>query len=127
QQPLPADEEPPAARLRVHDLRALPADAVAERLAEMRDAGTHRRMAVERGEVLRVDLSLVPGGRSRLHVDLDMLAGDAISLRVILADLRDLVDEPGRQLPGIHRDVRGELAARAARAAASRSSADARW
>ncbi|MBM7412546.1 amino acid adenylation domain-containing protein [Clavibacter michiganensis] len=127
QQPLPADEEPPAARLRVHDLRALPADAVDARLAEMRDAGTHRRMAVERGEVLRVDLTLLPFGRSRLHVDLDMLAGDAISLRVLLADLRDLVDAPGRPLPGIQRDVRAELAARAARAAESRSSADARW
>ncbi|MBF4622856.1 non-ribosomal peptide synthetase [Clavibacter sp. VKM Ac-2872] len=127
QQPLPADEEPPAARLRVHDLRAGDADAVDARLARMRDEGTHRRMAVERGEVLRVDLTLLPGGRSRLHVDLDMLAGDAISLRVLLADLRDLVEEPGRPLPAIRRDVRVELAARAARAAASRTSADARW
>ncbi|RII89548.1 hypothetical protein, partial [Clavibacter michiganensis] len=104
-----------------------PADAVDERLAEMRDEGTHRRMAVERGEVLRVDLTLLPFGRSRLHVDLDMLAGDAISLRVILADLRDLVAGPGRPLPAIHRDVRAELAARAARADASRASEDARW
>ncbi len=117
QQPLPADEEPPAARLRVHDLRAEDADAVDARLERMRHDGTHRRMAVERGEVLRVDLTLLPFGRSRLHVDLDMLAGDAISLRVLLADLRDLVEEPGRQLPAIHRDVRAELAARAARAA----------
>ncbi|MWJ20525.1 non-ribosomal peptide synthetase, partial [Clavibacter michiganensis subsp. michiganensis] len=127
QQPLPADEEPPAARLRVHDLRAEDADAVDARLERMRHDGTHRRMAVERGEVLRVDLTLLPFGRSRLHVDLDMLAGDAISLRVLLADLRDLVEEPGRQLPAIHRDVRAELAARAARADASRTSADARW
>ncbi|RII86189.1 non-ribosomal peptide synthetase, partial [Clavibacter californiensis] len=102
QQPLPADEEPPAARLRVHDLRAWDGDAVDERLARMRDEGTHRRMAVERGEVLRVDLTLLPGGRSRLHVDLDMLAGDAFSLRVLLADLRDLVEEPERPLPAIH-------------------------
>ncbi|MDO4075942.1 amino acid adenylation domain-containing protein [Clavibacter michiganensis] len=127
QQPLPADEEPPAARLRIHDLRAEDADAVDARLERMRHDGTHRRMAVERGEVLRVDLTLLPFGRSRLHVDLDMLAGDAISLRVLLADLRDLVEEPGRQLPAIHRDVRAELAARAARADASRTSADARW
>ncbi|MDA3804709.1 amino acid adenylation domain-containing protein [Clavibacter sp. CT19] len=127
QQPLPAGEEPPAARLRVHDLRGLASDAVAERLARMRDAGTHRRMDVERGEVLRVDLTLLPGSDCRLHVDLDMLAGDAISLRVLLADLRALVEEPGRPLPAIRRDVRAELAARAARAEASRSSADARW
>jgi len=127
QQPLPAGEEPPAARLHVHDLRELPADQVAERLARMRDAGTHRRMDVEHGEVLRVDLSLLPGGGGRLHVDLDMLAGDAISLRVLLADLRALVEEPERALPAIRRDVRAELAARAARAEASRSSADARW
>ncbi|OUD96488.1 Phenyloxazoline synthase MbtB [Clavibacter michiganensis subsp. michiganensis] len=119
QQPLPADEEPPAARLRVHDLRAEDADAVDARLERMRHDGTHRRMAVERGEVLRVGLTLLPFGRRRLHVDLDMLAGDAISLRVLLADLRDLVEEPGRQLPAIHRDVRAELAARAARADAS--------
>ena len=34
-----------------------------------------------------ISLSLLPEGRSRLHVDLDMIAGDAMSFRLLMEDL----------------------------------------
>ncbi|UGQ12386.1 amino acid adenylation domain-containing protein [Yinghuangia sp. ASG 101] len=71
----------------VHDLRAASADDVDSRLEALRHAWSHQRMDPAAGEVLRVGLSLLPGGRTRLHVDLDMIAGDAVSLRILLADL----------------------------------------
>ena len=81
-----APAAPPA--VTVHDLTALAPGEVDRVLAGIRDASTHRRMDVAAGEVLDVALSLLPGGATRLHVDLDMIVADALSLRVLLEDLR---------------------------------------
>ncbi|MDG3009875.1 amino acid adenylation domain-containing protein [Rhodococcus sp. D2-41] len=71
------------------DLRgADDADAELERL---REAKTHQRLDVDRGQVLDVTLTLLPHGRSRMHLDVDMLAADAMSYRVLTADLARLV------------------------------------
>jgi aryl carrier-like protein len=50
----------------VHDLRTLGDDELRIRLDRLRDTGTHRRMRVEDGEVFIVELSLLPGGATRL-------------------------------------------------------------
>ncbi|WP_436775931.1 amino acid adenylation domain-containing protein [Yinghuangia sp. YIM S09857] len=85
----------------LHDLRDLSSDAVERRLAELRETWSHHRMDVAAGEVFRLGLSLLPEGRTRLHVDLDMIAGDAMSLRILLHDLRHLYETPDRPLPPI--------------------------
>ncbi|MEU5695821.1 amino acid adenylation domain-containing protein [Actinosynnema sp. NPDC020468] len=71
-----------------------------------------RRMDVEAGEVFRVVLSLLPGGATRLHVAVEMLAADAHSFRVLLADLADAY--LGRAAEPISLTYQGYLAARAA-------------
>ncbi|MFI7669772.1 amino acid adenylation domain-containing protein [Nocardia sp. NPDC049526] len=74
----------------VVDLRAhTPAAAEAE-LERLRDSKTHQRLAIEDGQVLDVTLSLLAEGRTRLHLDVDMIAGDAMSYRVLVADLAEL-------------------------------------
>jgi amino acid adenylation domain-containing protein len=79
-------DESPYARLIVHDLRdEADPGAVLERT---RQEYTHRAMDIESGQVFEIALSLLPEGRTRLHVDLDMVAADAISMRVLLDDLR---------------------------------------
>ncbi|RMI46682.1 non-ribosomal peptide synthetase [Streptomyces triticirhizae] len=83
----------------VHDLRRRPAEEVETFLAETRDRLTHRRMDVENGEVFDVALSLLPGGATRLHLDLDMVAADAASMRILLADLQRLYVDPAAELP----------------------------
>ncbi|MEV6392513.1 amino acid adenylation domain-containing protein [Nocardia xishanensis] len=87
QQTMPAPGRPVYS---VVDLRAESAEAAAAELARLRDAKTHQRLAIEDGQVLDVTLSLLAGGRSRLHLDVDMLAGDAMSYRVLVSDLAEL-------------------------------------
>ncbi|MGC5052493.1 amino acid adenylation domain-containing protein [Micromonospora sp. DT48] len=77
-------------KLTVHDLRDLPPQQRDETLLRVRDHMSHRRMRVEVGEVFDVQLSLLPDGRTRVHVQIEMLVADAHSFRVLLADLAAL-------------------------------------
>ncbi|KZB84009.1 non-ribosomal peptide synthetase [Amycolatopsis regifaucium] len=70
--------------LRVHDFREA---TDLSGLDDLRDRLSHRRLDIGSGEVFDVQLSLLPEGRTRTHVNLDMVAADALSLRVLLADL----------------------------------------
>lgn len=65
-------------------------DDVEARLEELREEKSHQRLRVEDGEVIDVTLSLLPDGRTRLHLDLDMLAADAMSYRLLMTDLATL-------------------------------------
>ncbi|GAB3456744.1 non-ribosomal peptide synthetase [Streptomonospora sediminis] len=98
----------------VHDLSALDAAEAQRSLEHTRDRSTHRRMDVAAGEVLDVALSLLPDGTTRLHVDLDMIVADALSLRVLLEDLRTAYD--GADLPPLDYGFARYLADRADRA-----------
>jgi mycobactin phenyloxazoline synthetase len=108
----------------VHDLRGLADDAVEQRLTELREAKSHQQLD---GQVLELTLSLLPGESSRLHVDLDMQAADAMSYRTLMADLAALYQ--GRQLPALrytYREYRQELARRDSRPQPQRD-ADRDW
>lgn len=72
------------------DLRGQDSATAETALAALRDRKTHQRMAVGDGQVIDVTLTLRDERRSRLHLDIDMLAGDALSLRVLLSDLARL-------------------------------------
>lgn len=71
----------------VNDFTDLDQQALDQRLAAIRDTKSHQQLD---GQVLELTLSLLPGHRSRLHVDLDMQAADAISYRTLMADLAGL-------------------------------------
>ncbi|WP_028935451.1 phosphopantetheine-binding protein [Pseudonocardia spinosispora] len=92
-----------AALLVVHDLRDSGPAEIEAHLMRVRDEFSHQMLDIERGEVLALALTLLPGGASRLHVDVDMVAADAVSYRILLADLTALVLHPQRPLsePGI--------------------------
>ncbi|MGA6207309.1 amino acid adenylation domain-containing protein [Nocardia testacea] len=81
----------------VVDLRAATAEAAEAELARVRDRMTHQRLAIDAGQMLDVVLSLRPGGHTRLHLDVDMIAGDAMSYRILIADLAELYH--GRGVP----------------------------
>jgi mycobactin phenyloxazoline synthetase len=94
----------------VHDFRDLAEDVVEQRLTGLREAKSHQQLD---GQVLELTLSLLPGESSRLHVDLDMQAADAMSYRTLMADLAALYQ--GRQLPALqytYREYRQEMARR---------------
>ncbi|MBV9321304.1 MAG: amino acid adenylation domain-containing protein [Mycobacterium sp.] len=80
----------------VHDLRDLDTETVDQRLAAIREAKSHQQL---NGAAFELTLTLLPHGRSRLHVDLDMQAADAMSYRTVMADLAALY--AGRRLPDL--------------------------
>ncbi|WP_051161579.1 non-ribosomal peptide synthetase [Nocardia brevicatena] len=79
------------------DLRDRSDEETQSELERLRERMTHQRLAIEDGQVIDVVLSLLADGRTRLHLDLDMIAADAMSYRVLVADLADLYH--GRRLP----------------------------
>ncbi|MFI6220496.1 amino acid adenylation domain-containing protein [Nocardia salmonicida] len=79
------------------DLREASVDEAEQRLVELRDARTHQRMAVEDGQVIDIALTRLADGRTRLHLDVDMLAADAMSYRILITDLARLYH--GEPLP----------------------------
>ncbi len=81
----------------VTDLRASSAEDAERRLGDLRTARTHQRMAVQDGQVIDIALTRLPEGRTRLHLDVDMLAADAMSYRILVTDLARLYH--GEQLP----------------------------
>lgn len=80
----PQDGDFPVA---VTDLRDLPADQIAEQLAATQRRKAHQQLT---DEVFELSLTLLPDTKTRLHVDLDMQAADAMSYRTLMADLAAL-------------------------------------
>ena len=48
---------------------------------------SHRKLKIEEGEVAGLELTLLPGNKTRLHIDLDLLIADVQSLQILLRDL----------------------------------------
>jgi len=90
------------------DLRNAGVDEAATRLEELRDSKSHQLMDVAAGQVIDVTLTLLPDDRHRVHVDVDMLAADALSYRRLLDDLAALYR--GESLPDIGYTFREYLA-----------------
>ncbi|MBL1100553.1 non-ribosomal peptide synthetase [Streptomyces coffeae] len=117
----------PGAPLTVHDLRERTAGEAESALEALRERNTHARLDIAAGDVFRAALCLLPDGRTRVQIDLDMMAGDALSLRVLLSDLRrfyDCPDDPPREL-GL--DYRRYLAEHDVRRRAEREQHAAWW
>ncbi|MEV6243391.1 condensation domain-containing protein [Lentzea sp. NPDC051838] len=62
-------------------------DAIRERLS-------HQRLDIEAGQVFSAELSLLADGRTRLHLDIDMVAADAVSYRILLSELARFYLDP---------------------------------
>lgn len=82
----------------VRDLTRLDQQTVDGQLRDIRNAKTHQRMDVAAGQGLDITLSLLPGSKTRLHIDVDMLVADAMSYRTLMADLATLYRDPGTDL-----------------------------
>ncbi|MDF3200874.1 amino acid adenylation domain-containing protein [Pseudomonas sp. 1912-s] len=88
--------------LTVHELPD--ALALRERLA-------HRCLEVRRGEVFDVQLSHLPNGRSRVHLNIDLLVADVLSISVLLRDLALIYSGQEAQLPRLEWDFAHYLSA----------------
>lgn len=111
--------------LQVNDLRRSDATAVDAELAAIRDRKSHQLLDVEAGQVVDLTLTLLPDDRHRIHFDIDMLAADAMSYRVLLADLVELYDGGQPARPAV--TYRDYLAHRAANPDPARVTDQAWW
>lgn len=81
--------------LTVHDDRsAQDGSELQRRLESRRHALSHRLLDVEAGHVFDVQLSLLPAGFSRLHLNIDMLAVDVRSIQIFFEDLARQITQP---------------------------------
>ncbi|NLR99821.1 hypothetical protein HGP17_23615 [Rhizobium sp. P38BS-XIX] len=94
----------------VHDMRDQSSKVVQEHLDHIRNAFSHQALDIENGQVMSVALTLLPDGATRLHLDVDMIAADAVSYRILLADFAAVYASPSAQLPSLGLTYRDYLA-----------------
>ncbi|WP_455361105.1 condensation domain-containing protein [Streptomyces sp. SYSU K21746] len=92
-------DKSPWAGLVVHDLTRSGEQDVERGLEELRSRLSHRLLDVGAGEVFDVQLTLLPGGRTRIHVNIDLLVADVASIELVLADLATAYQDPERLPP----------------------------
>lgn len=114
----------PRPALTVDDLREAVPGEIDRILEQRREAKSHQVLDIAAGQVFDLTLTLLPGGRHRLHFDIDMLAADAMSYRTLLRDLVSAYD--GAQLPPLAIEYRDYLRHRAEHPDPARA-ADREW
>ena len=100
--------------LAVTDLRDATPGEVQARTAALRDELSHQLLDLAGGQVFDVRLTLLPAGRTRMHLDVDFLVADARSYRILLAELAHLYERPEVPLPALAYGYARYLADRAA-------------
>ncbi len=88
------------------DLSAMTAEAAGDALAAVRERMSHQVLPSDRWPLFEIAASLLPANheretRVRLHVSLDLLIGDAWSLRVLARDLGRLYEHAEPPLPAL--------------------------
>ncbi|WP_456296009.1 amino acid adenylation domain-containing protein [Vibrio sp. AK197] len=78
--------------LTIHDLTLLSDEEVQQKLRSLREQMSHQKLDLSQGKAADFRLTLFGNGRCRLHVDLDMIAADAQSFRIVLEDLARLYE-----------------------------------
>ncbi|MDR0701381.1 MAG: amino acid adenylation domain-containing protein [Azoarcus sp.] len=113
--------------LTLHDMRAALPDDCEAHMRAMRERHGHRVLAVERGENFDFQLTLLPNGRNRLHVNIDLLVLDAASFSLMFDELAALAR--GERLPAVDAgyDFRSYLAQAAQENETSRQRARQFW
>jgi mycobactin phenyloxazoline synthetase len=100
------------AQVRLHDLRQKSAAEAEQLLQQYRHTYSSQMLDIEHGEVFSLALSLLPDSSCRLHLDVDMIAADAVSYRILLRELAMLYQDPAQQLPTLplsYKDCRKAL------------------
>jgi len=88
----------PPYRIEVDDLRGLPAARVEEALAATRQRMSGRILDAGRWPLFELRASRLDGARWRLHLSVDLLIADMLSLQILLRELGQLYESPDREL-----------------------------
>jgi pyochelin synthetase len=87
----------PPYEIAVRDRRGAPDQD--EQLRRIREELSHQVLPTDRWPLFSVTATLLDEERVRLHVGFDTLVGDAWGLRLALAELQQLYEDPGTELP----------------------------
>ncbi|KAA1179758.1 condensation domain-containing protein [Photorhabdus heterorhabditis] len=85
-------------KLHIDDVSIYDEKGIADFLESKRKSKTHQRLNLEHGQPIDLSVTLLKDGDFRLHVDLDMIAGDAQSFRLLMEDLARFYHQPDHQL-----------------------------
>jgi len=77
-------KKPYQKEIKVYDFRERDAR---EHLSQMREELSHRLLDIHSGQVISLQLTLLPKGQFRLHYDIDLLIADVTSFQIIIQDL----------------------------------------
>ncbi|MGW6602221.1 non-ribosomal peptide synthetase [Streptomyces sp. NPDC055036] len=86
-------------RIGVSDLRDLPPGRVDEALAALRHARSHQCRSTGAWPLFDLHASLLPDGRTRLHVGVDVLLTDLAGWMLLMRQWGTLVADPDHRLP----------------------------
>ncbi|EKR9889581.1 AMP-binding protein [Salmonella enterica] len=78
----------------VDDFRQYTSEELDVQLAEKRHRMENQQLLLDKGYPCEFSLSLLPDGQSRLHIDIDMIAADAESFRIVVEDLARFYETP---------------------------------
>lgn len=90
---------PGAYRIGVTDLRHEPADRVGETLSAQRRERSHQNRPTGSWPLFDVHATLLPDGRTRLHVGVDVLLTDLAGWMLLMRQWGRLVEDPSYRLP----------------------------
>ena len=93
--------EVPEYRMQRIDLREADADETERALAETRATLSHQVLDTARWPLFDFRVSLLPEGRLRLHISIDVLIFDAQSFDIISDDWRRFYEDPQARLPAL--------------------------
>lgn len=84
-------------KLIVNDLSDCDFDLISKSLQEKRNILSHKKMSIDKGEVIRCELSILPNSKFRVHFNVDLIVADVKSIQILLNDfarfyLGDTVD-----------------------------------
>ncbi|MEU3980922.1 amino acid adenylation domain-containing protein [Streptomyces sp. NPDC026672] len=100
-QPVPRQAMPAPSRTPLLDGQTSPVAALEQRLAVIRDRLSHRAEVPGRWPPFKVELTLLPEGRGRVHLSGDLVAADAWSWQILARDLGALYTDPDTPLPPV--------------------------
>ncbi len=76
--------------LKVHDFSEKTPEEAEKIALEIRERNSHRKLAIEKGQVIGLELLKYPDGTSTIFFDVDLLVSDVQSLNILLHDLAAL-------------------------------------
>ncbi len=94
-------EEVPACSFRQNDLRDLASARVEERLLAIREEMSSQKLPPDVWPLFDIRVSLLPGDKVRVHIDIDNVIADAWSLFTFLKEWADFYAAPEPDLPPV--------------------------